>query len=219
MRYLAASIVIAAAAAVYGLFSHGVYSYFMTYAFMIPLLGGALPHLIAAMKSGDSAAENSVYEKSACDNSEAAAEKIVYDNSEAAAEKIVYDNSEAAADKIADENSEAAVAKSIDENSADEAVKSAESAQTVRTGFTKIFDAKEAQLAVIVTLTAGSLIKGVLDIYGTTNRLLIVYPAIALLIIAVQLAKSFKSKRGQDADEYTGSDPAEHQNREIKEYA
>ena len=207
MRYLAASIVIAAAAAVYGLFSHGVYSYFMTYAFMIPLLGGALPHLIAAMKSGDSAAENSVYEKSACDNSEAAAEKIV------------YDNSEAAADKIADENSEAAVAKSIDENSADEAVKSAESAQTVRTGFTKIFDAKEAQLAVIVTLTAGSLIKGVLDIYGTTNRLLIVYPAIALLIIAVQLAKSFKSKRGQDADEYTGSDPAEHQNREIKEYA
>ena len=207
MRYLAASIVIAAAAAVYGLFSHGVYSYFMTYAFMIPLLGGALPHLIAAMKSGDSAAENSVYEKSACDNSEAAAEKIV------------NDNSEAAADKIADENSEAAVAKSIDENSADEAVKSAESAQTVRTGFTKIFDAKEAQLAVIVTLTAGSLIKGVLDIYGTTNRLLIVYPAIALLIIAVQLAKSFKSKRGQDADEYTGSDPAEHQNREIKEYA
>ena len=166
MKYLAASIVIAAAAAVYGLFSHGVYSYFMTYAFMIPLLGGALPHLTAAMKRADVAA-----------------------------------------------------AKIMDENSADEAAKPAESAQTVRTGFAKIFDAKEAQLAIIATLTAGSLIKGVLDIYGTTNRLLIVYPVIAALIIAAQLAKSFKSKRGQDADEYTGSDPAEHQNREIKEYA
>ena len=50
MRYLAASIVIAAAAAVYGLFSHGVYSYFMTYAFMVPLLAGALPHLTAGPK-------------------------------------------------------------------------------------------------------------------------------------------------------------------------
>ena len=49
MRYLAASVVIAAAAAVYGLFSHGVYSYFMTYAFAIPLLIGAMPHLIAAL--------------------------------------------------------------------------------------------------------------------------------------------------------------------------
>ena len=63
MRYLAASIVIAAAAAVYGLFSHGVYSYFMTYAFMIPLLGGALPHLIAAMKNAEEEPENSTGKK------------------------------------------------------------------------------------------------------------------------------------------------------------
>ena len=107
MKYFAASIAIAIAAAVYGLFSHGVYSYFMIYAFMIPLLGGALPHLIAAMKGMD-------------------------------------------------------------------------------------IDAKDTQLAVIVTLTAGSILKGVLDIYGTTNRLLIVYPAAAVLILAAALAAVVK---------------------------
>ena len=107
MKYFAASIVIAAAAAVYGLFSHGVYSYFMIYAFMIPLLGGALPHLIAAMKE-------------------------------------------------------------------------------------KKIDAKDTQLAIIVTLTIGSILKGVLDIYGTTNRLLIVYPVAALLVLAAALATIIK---------------------------
>ena len=63
MRYLAASIVIAAAAAVYGLFSHGVYSYFMTYAFAIPLLAGALPHLLAALKGACGQNCGSLYEK------------------------------------------------------------------------------------------------------------------------------------------------------------
>ena len=59
MIYLAASLVIAAAAAVYGLFSHGVYSYWMTYAFMVPLLLGAMPHLISALKSETRRADGS----------------------------------------------------------------------------------------------------------------------------------------------------------------
>lgn len=134
MKYLAASIVIAVAAAVYGLFSHGVYSYFMTYAFMIPLLGGALPHLIAAMRRADADTKNS-----------------------------------------ADEPEEYTESKT-------------------QTGFAKLFDAKDTQLAIIATLTAGSLLKGVLDIYGTTNRLLIVYPAIALLILAIALAAKGKAQ-------------------------
>lgn len=128
MSYLIASIVIAAAAAVYGMFSHGVYSYFMTYAFMVPLLGGALPHLMAAVKSAGTHSE-----------------------------------------KIVNESEELEECEEPD-------------------GLVKIFDAKETQLAVIVTLTAGSLLKGVLDIYGTTNRLLIVYPVIAAIILAAALA-------------------------------
>ena len=107
MKYFAASVFIAIAAAVYGLFSHGVYSYFMIYAFMIPLLGGALPHLIAAMKGIE-------------------------------------------------------------------------------------INARDTQLAIIVTLTVGSILKGVLDIYGTTNRLLIIYPVAAVLVLAAALAEMIK---------------------------
>ena len=132
MKYLAASILIAAAAAVYGLFGHGVYSYFMTYAFMIPLLAGAVPHLISALKSREPAEVLNPF-----------------------------------AYKLA--------------------------------GITaKILDAKDAQLAVISTLTAGSILKGVLDIYGTTNRLLIAYPAAAVMVAATAAAMALKNKKKQE---------------------
>ena len=114
MKYFAASVFIAIAAAVYGLFSHGVYSYFMIYAFMIPLLGGALRHLIAAMKGIE-------------------------------------------------------------------------------------INARDTQLAIIVTLTVGSVLKGVLDIYGTTNRLIYIYPiAGAILFASAFLSAGYR--RQTDAD-------------------
>ena len=125
MKYLLASIVIAAAAAVYGLFSHGVYSYYMTYAFMIPLLGGALPHLIMAMRRADAAVGGEA-----------------------------------------------------------------------QAGRANITTAKDIQLAFVATLTAGSLLKGVLDIYGTTNRLLIAYPVMAVLILAAALTVFIKRREG-----------------------
>jgi hypothetical protein len=131
MRYLAASILIALAAAVYGLFSHGVYSYFMTYAFMIPLIAGALPHLVLAMRSADPGAAGA-HETDADTEAEAQASKW------------------------------------------------------------KTLDIREAQLAVIATLTAGSILKGVLDIYGTTNRLLIAYPVIAAVLLAITAALVLK---------------------------
>ena len=48
--YLIVSIVLMIAGAVYEHFSFGVYSYFMIYAFAIPLAGGALPFLAKYMK-------------------------------------------------------------------------------------------------------------------------------------------------------------------------
>ena len=120
MRYLAASLVIAAAAAVYGLFSHGVYSYYMTYAFMVPLLGGAMPHLLAALKREAEDGEPSWP--------------------------------------------------------------------------AKLLDAKDAQLAAVATLTAGSLLKGALDIYGTTNRLLIAYPVLAAAVIMAVIIKKVRHR-------------------------
>ena len=135
IRYLTASLLIAAAAAVYGLFSHGVYSYFMTYAFMVPLLGGAMPHLLTAKK------EASVEES--CDGFESA--------------------------PLAKSNKK-------------------------RSPLGWILEEKDLQLAVIATLTAGSLLKGALDIYGTTNKLLIAYPVIAALLIAGTLLVRSRKK-------------------------
>ena len=52
LRYLLISIVLAAAGAIYEHFSFGVYSYFMIYAFAIPLIGGALPFMLKSMHRG-----------------------------------------------------------------------------------------------------------------------------------------------------------------------
>ena len=135
MIYLAVSLAIAAAAAVYGLFSHGVYSYWMTYAFMIPMLLGAVPHLAHALRT---------------------------------------------------------------EASKKEAVMQAASGEPKRQKEPSLLStfSGDVQIAVIAALTAGSLLKGALDIYGTTNRLLIAYPVIAVLTVigAVILAKRRESK-------------------------
>ena len=117
--YLSGSLIIAAAAAVYGLFSHGVYSYFMTYAFMIPLLGGAMPHLVAVLKE-----------------------------------------------------------KSLP-------------------GWVR----EDILLAVIATLTTGSLLKGALDIYGTTNRLLIAYPVLALLVTSAAVISGIRNNKAAGSAE------------------
>lgn len=46
--YLLVSIVCAAFGAIYELFSHEVYSYFMLYAFLFPLICGTLPFFVLA---------------------------------------------------------------------------------------------------------------------------------------------------------------------------
>lgn len=46
-RYLVAALGCGAFALIYAQFSHGVYSPFMTFMFAIPLIGGALPALVA----------------------------------------------------------------------------------------------------------------------------------------------------------------------------
>ena len=49
-KYLTASVLVAGAAAIYELFSHGVYSIWMMGAFLVPLLLGALPVQLALKK-------------------------------------------------------------------------------------------------------------------------------------------------------------------------
>ena len=114
--YLAISAGLAFAGAIYEIFSHGVYSYFMIYAFAITLIGGALPYMLSYIGSltGRFAQLRALLGS--------------------AGEGLYH--------------------------------------------------------AGIATLTVGSIMKGVLDIYGTTNRLTMVYPVIGaiLIIAAVALA-------------------------------
>ena len=44
------------------------------------------------------------------------------------------------------------------------------------------------QLAAVATLTMGSIMNGVLEIYGTTNRLMTVYPVAGLALLAAALS-------------------------------
>ena len=185
MKYLAASIVIAAAGAVYGLFGHGVYSYYMTYAFMIPLLAGAVPHLLAAMK-GERALGEIAADEAAC-----SALNSANALADAAAEVHADECSEATAVRPDAERQEEAL--SMDDGNAEHNADMADAPEDAGEPTRKPrLDLGSAQLAFIVTLTAGSLLKGVLDIYGTTNRLLIAYPVAALLILAFMAAAALK---------------------------
>ena len=123
IRYLAASAAVAVAGAVYELFSHGVYSYYMIYVFALPLAGGAVPCLLAAAGRK---------RRGRCEES------------------------------------------------------------TV---------SSKLQLASIVTLTTGSIMKGILEIYGTTNRLAVLYAAAGIALAAAALAAfACESARRTGAD-------------------
>ena len=50
LGYLVITILCAAFGAVYELYSYEVYSFYMLYAFAVPLLGGALPYLIRSIR-------------------------------------------------------------------------------------------------------------------------------------------------------------------------
>lgn len=52
LNYLLFSIFVAFFGAVYEMFSYGVYSYFMLYAFAFPLVGGVLPFFLLAVYGG-----------------------------------------------------------------------------------------------------------------------------------------------------------------------
>ena len=113
VKYLIAAMLVAAAGAVYELFSHGVYSYYMIYAFAVPLAVGALPNLLAE--------RTTVREKRNPDGVESASLS------------------------------------------------------------------SRLQLAAVATLTTGSSMQGVLEIYGTTNRLMVTYAIVGLILLTAAI--------------------------------
>lgn len=149
--YLIVSIVLMIAGAVYEHFSFGVYSYFMIYAFAIPLAGGALPFLAKYMRnirgtksSSGSAAGITAYS--------GAAEATTYSG---AAEATAY--SGAATETAAAGHHEAIY-----------------------------------HLA-LATLTAGSIVHGILAICGRPNSLTVIYLIAGLLLLAVTALGAVRS--------------------------
>ena len=94
---------------------------------------------------------------------------------------------------------------------------------------TEVCIASRLRLVAIVTLTAGSIVKGVLDIYGTTNRLTVAYPVMGIVLMTASIAAFIRQKRllAQSPQRKSRSntyqdacgDAAEHKNRKIEEYA
>ena len=130
------------AGAVYEHFSFGVYSYFMIYAFAIPLAGGALPFLAKYMRNI----------RGAKSSSGSAAGVTAYSG---AAEATAY--SGAAAETAAAGHHEAIY-----------------------------------HLA-LATLTAGSIVHGILAICGRPNSLTVIYLIAGLLLLAVTALGAVRS--------------------------
>lgn len=49
----------------------------------------------------------------------------------------------------------------------------------------------------VITLAVGSVFKGILDIYGTTNRLVVVYPIVGIILIGTGLLRIVSPKKRQ----------------------
>ena len=130
------------AGAVYEHFSFGVYSYFMIYAFAIPLAGGALPFLAKFMKGMRGANAYS-----------GAADATAYSGE--TAEATAYFG--AVAETIAPGHHEAIY-----------------------------------HLA-LATLTAGSIVHGILAICGRPNSLTVIYLIAGLLLLAVTALSAVRS--------------------------
>lgn len=150
--YLIVSIVLMIAGAVYEHFSFGVYSYFMIYAFAIPLAGGALPFLAKYMK--DMRGANA--------SSGAAARITAYSG---ATDATAYSGETAEATAYSGAVAETAAA------GRHEAI---------------------YHLA-LATLTAGSIVHGILAICGRPNSLTVIYLIAGLLLLAVTALSAVRS--------------------------
>ena len=155
LKYLAAAVAVAAAGQIYEHFSHGVYSNYMVFAFMIPLAAGALPNLIAAAANKKRAPSGFYYSATGTNRAVSGA------NCDASWIQFAASGSE----RTAPETGSAA---------------------------------SGLQLAAVSTLTAGSLVKGALEIYGTTNRLTAVYPVAGIVLLTAALLMYFKQRAGRD---------------------
>lgn len=161
--YLAAAVFCALFGAVYEIFSHGVFSFFMIYAFAFPLVFGAFPMLWMGLRTAKftkeekapvsfetDAGEDSRFEPySGEESTDPAPYRLNSRESRPESEQVFH------------------LPGSLELNSWGSG---------------------------IAALTVGSIFRGVLDIYGTTNRLVIVYPVVGGILLAAGLSIFFMGR-------------------------
>lgn len=156
--------------AIYERFSHEVYSYYMIYAFSIPLLLVVLPLLLIS---------SSRCKASPCGKADRKTEgKSIEKSDQKTAEKSAgtYDGKSTgtSAGTYGEKTTETSNEMYDKKTSGKSAGKRFSSFPYAGTLMLWNYGA--------VTLTIGCLFRGALDIYGTTNRLVWVYPAVSLLL-------------------------------------
>ena len=133
---LTAAVLCALFGAVYEVFSHGVFSFYMIYAFAIPLCLGTFPLMIILLCAGRKTEKPEII-----DFKEA---ETLYEEDRYWENSCLY----------------------------------------LFPGRTAL----NAWFSGIAALTVGCLFQGVLEIYGTTNRLIVVYPVAGVVLLAAGLA-------------------------------
>ena len=172
--YLAAAVFCALFGAVYEIFSHGVFSFYMIYAFAFPLVLGAVPMLWMGLRTAKSAEEIETPTGFETDTAEDMWFEPYTAKGSAGTGLHRVSLEEESSDSV--------------EDSVEYRLNSPEnSPETERLFHLPGSLELNAWGSGIAALTVGSIFRGVLDIYGTTNRLVIVYPVVGGTLLAAGL--------------------------------
>lgn len=200
---LIAGIACAAFGLIYELFSHEVYSFYMIYAFLIPLLPGTLLNLVIVWLAVKKEKQLRIREAAARSTVNAAFADV-RNNGDAAVQRVVDDKFQEDADaryELSNEPKTPVNTGVFFPGPADSqnCVRNEIAESNAGTGvfFPGRFT-RHAWNSGLAALTAGSLFKGVLDIYGTTNKLIVVYPiaaAVLLFAAAASFSMSYAAAR------------------------
>jgi hypothetical protein len=183
--FLIAGIVCAVFGLIYEIFSHEVYSFYMIYAFLIPLLPGALLNLVIAWLAVRKEKHLRIKEAAAfAENTSADLLNIGDADARSTVNSAFAENTSADLPDIGDADARNIrdAAYEDEEEACYELSNAAESSVSTGVFFPGRLT-RRAWYSGLAALTVGSIFKGVLDIYGTTNKLIAVYPVVAAMLI------------------------------------
>ena len=209
--YLAAAIFCALFGAIYEFFSHGVFSFFMIYAFAIPLAAGAFPLLWIALRTRKHTGQEDLRDCEGFRDCDGMSIDEPYFNEAGTDEPCCNETR-----TYAPFPGEAAEAESdgsetwfmdIVRNPENERAESRRRIPVSRQEDEVVYSAAPKRMfhfpgslelnawgSGIAAMTVGSIFRGVLDIYGTTNKLVIVYPVVGTVMMTFGLVSFIMGK-------------------------